>query len=429
MIDKNKMFLENEKLIYFVLKKHFSHLYYNIDMREEYYQVGSIGLLKAINYFDKNAGTSFSTYAVPMIWGEIKKTLRDNNSVHYSRKIMDIANKLSSEYYDSGIDKDYEEYLNEKLSSLDISNHEKIGVKNYYLDTISLNQSINYKDEEITLESTLIDVNNNVENDILFNDYVTNILNRLKNERDKQIAKLLLNNETQSTIAYKMNLSQAQVSRIFTKVKMFTITELFESRSYDSALNKLCELEKTNEFDVERIYKNYDINLLECPKDILEKRNITMNDINQKIYSKKSCQKLILKAAMKQVLSHSLDETNDINVLKENIKTVLKKNNLKNISLFKHLDLLTKSQLLSCITLAKKTIEKYNYNKSYQIIIDESDFRNMLNAKILTNRFNTPLDKTKKLNTQTVCNDNKVMSIINLLERLKEDNLAVRFQL
>ena len=57
------------------------------------FQVGCVGLLKAIDNFDESLNVKFSTYAVPMIIGEIRRYLRDNNSVRVSRSIRDVAYK------------------------------------------------------------------------------------------------------------------------------------------------------------------------------------------------------------------------------------------------------------------------------------------------------------------------------------------------
>lgn len=65
-LDNQQMFLDNEKLIYFTMKKYFPHIFKNLDTREEYYQIGAIGLLKAINKYNSNIA-AFSTYAISII--------------------------------------------------------------------------------------------------------------------------------------------------------------------------------------------------------------------------------------------------------------------------------------------------------------------------------------------------------------------------
>ena len=77
----------NLKLVLSILKKYNNRT----DNMDDLFQVGCIGLIKAIDNFDLSHEVRFSTYAVPMILGEVKRYLRDNNSVRISRSIKDIA--------------------------------------------------------------------------------------------------------------------------------------------------------------------------------------------------------------------------------------------------------------------------------------------------------------------------------------------------
>src|SRR5690554_2299753 len=86
---RDELVYGNLKLILSVIKK-FSHRGENLD---DLFQVGCLGLLKAIDNFDMSHGVRFSTYAVPMIIGEIRRYLRDNSSVRVSRSLKDTAYK------------------------------------------------------------------------------------------------------------------------------------------------------------------------------------------------------------------------------------------------------------------------------------------------------------------------------------------------
>jgi RNA polymerase sporulation-specific sigma factor len=86
---RDELVLGNLKLILSVIKK-FAHRGENLD---DLFQVGCLGLLKAIDNFDMSHGVRFSTYAVPMIIGEIRRYLRDNSSIRVSRSLKDIAYK------------------------------------------------------------------------------------------------------------------------------------------------------------------------------------------------------------------------------------------------------------------------------------------------------------------------------------------------
>lgn len=88
---KEKLIEGNLKLVLSILKKYNNR----IDNMDDLFQVGCIGLIKAIDNFDLSYDVKFSTYAVPMILGEVKRYLRDNNSVRIARSIKDLAYKLS----------------------------------------------------------------------------------------------------------------------------------------------------------------------------------------------------------------------------------------------------------------------------------------------------------------------------------------------
>lgn len=140
-----------------------------------------------------------------------------------------------------------------------------------------------------------------------------------------------------------------------------------------------------------------------------------MHEIEQKNYSKKSCQKLILKCVMKLILKGC--NLNDNNTFKQSVKKLLITNNYDNESIFKHLESMVTSQIKSCIDFAKKNIEKYNYTKEYEIIVDELDLKSFKSIK--------------KNEDETLKNDNDksnpINNIISILECFRRDNLMIRF--
>ena len=86
---RDTLFRENTGLIYSVAKRFLGR---GVEM-DDLFQIGCIGLIKAIDNFDSTLGVKFSTYAVPMIIGEIRRYLRDNNSIRVSRSLKDTAYK------------------------------------------------------------------------------------------------------------------------------------------------------------------------------------------------------------------------------------------------------------------------------------------------------------------------------------------------
>ena len=87
---KEKLINGNLKLVLSILKR-FNNSKYNMD---DLFQVGVIGLIKAIDNFDVSLNLKLSTYAVPLILGEIKRYIRDNTSIRVSRSIKDLAYKI-----------------------------------------------------------------------------------------------------------------------------------------------------------------------------------------------------------------------------------------------------------------------------------------------------------------------------------------------
>ena len=91
MLAKDELVSGNLKLVLSILKKYNNRC----DNMDDLFQIGCIGLLKAIDNFDLSHEVKFSTYAVPMILGEIRRYIRDNNAIRISRSVKDIAYKAS----------------------------------------------------------------------------------------------------------------------------------------------------------------------------------------------------------------------------------------------------------------------------------------------------------------------------------------------
>lgn len=141
---------------------------------DDLFQVGCIGLMKAIDNFDRNLNVKFSTYAVPMIIGEVKRYLRDNHSLRVSRSLRDTAYKAIST----------RESLTKKL------NHEPT------IDAIA--KEIDMKKEDVWVESIAL----------------KEAMNHLP-DREYDIIKMrFFEGKTQTEVADEISISQAQVSRL-----------------------------------------------------------------------------------------------------------------------------------------------------------------------------------------------------------------------
>ncbi len=181
---------------------------------DDLFQVGCVGLIKAIDNFDLNQGVQFSTYAVPMIIGEVKRYLRDNNSIRVSRSVRDLAYKTIQFK---------EKYTKEngKEPTIDIIAKE-LGVEKEDIalsldaiqDPISLQEPI-YNDgiENIYIMDQVKDSKNT---DEAWTEKMTiiQIMKKLNDKEKMIITKRFFDSKTQMEVADEIGISQAQVSRL-----------------------------------------------------------------------------------------------------------------------------------------------------------------------------------------------------------------------
>lgn len=200
----------NLRLVLSVIKR-FNNHNENVD---DLFQIGCIGLMKAIDNFDVNVGVKFSTYAVPMIIGEIRRYLRDNSSYRIPRSLRDTAYKAMQAKERLARESQKEPTLEEISKECDIPKEDIV----YALDAIQTPLSLFdpiYTDGGDTLYvmDQISDKKNKEENwveDLSLSD----ALSRL-NERDERIIKLrFFEGKTQIEIADEIHISQAQVSRL-----------------------------------------------------------------------------------------------------------------------------------------------------------------------------------------------------------------------
>lgn len=207
---KQQFIYANMRLVLSVVQK-FMHRNTNAD---DMFQVGCVGLIKAVDNFDVSLNVKFSTYAVPMIMGEIRRYLRDNNAVRVSRSLRDIAYRAlqSREQLTNSLQR--EPTLEEIADSLGEPYLEVACAIDAITEPLSLSEPI-YSDDQDALElgEHLADTYNTVEKWI---DRVA-LLDALQtlDEREKRI--LLLRyymGRTQVEVSEDVGISQAQVSRL-----------------------------------------------------------------------------------------------------------------------------------------------------------------------------------------------------------------------
>ena len=200
----------NLKLVLSVVRK-FNNRGENVD---DLFQVGCIGLIKAIDNFDLSQNVLFSTYAVPMIIGEIRRHLRDNNSIRVSRSLRDIAYKALQAKEALILKNNREPTIDEVAKEIGISKEEIANALDAIQDPVSLYEPI-YNDgaDSLFLMDQIGDEKNKDENwveDIA----ISEGLKKLNNREQMIIRKRFFDGKTQMEVADEIGISQAQVSRL-----------------------------------------------------------------------------------------------------------------------------------------------------------------------------------------------------------------------
>ena len=179
----------------------FHHRTENVD---DLFQVGCIGLIKALDNFDVTQNVRFSTYAVPMIIGEIRRYLRDNNAIRVSRSLRDIAYKALA------VRDRLQTQLGREITAAEIAKELEIDAEDVTLaleaiggdGADALTRGDQVRDESITQEGWLQNI------------AIREALRRLS-EREQRIINLrFFQGRTQMEVASEIGISQAQVSRL-----------------------------------------------------------------------------------------------------------------------------------------------------------------------------------------------------------------------
>lgn len=181
---------------------------------DDIFQVGCIGLIKAIDNFDVNQGVRFSTYAVPMIIGEIRRYLRDNNSIRVSRSLRDTAYKALQVKERLMTENSKEPTIAEIAKELEMSEHDVIFALDAIQDPISLFEPVYHDGSDALFVMDQVSDEKNIDNIWLENISLNEAMKRL-NEREKHILNLrFFEGKTQMEVATEIGISQAQVSRL-----------------------------------------------------------------------------------------------------------------------------------------------------------------------------------------------------------------------
>lgn len=200
----------NLRLILSVIKR-FKNRGENVD---DLFQIGCIGLIKAIDNFDLSQNVQFSTYAVPMIIGEIRRYLRDNNSIRVSRSIRDLAYKALAIKEKILREENREATVEEIAKQLNVEKETVAMSFDAIQDPVSLQEpAFNDGTDNVYILDQVKDTKNT---DELWAENIT-VAEAMKKLNDKEksiINKRFFEGRTQMEVAEEIGISQAQVSRI-----------------------------------------------------------------------------------------------------------------------------------------------------------------------------------------------------------------------
>lgn len=197
------------------------------DSMDDLFQVGCVGLIKAIDNFDSSLNVQFSTYAVPMIIGEIRRYLRDNNPIRVSRSIRDLAYKALQAKEKLTKELNSEPTMEQIAKEVGVDKEEIVFSFEAIQDPLSLQEPV-YNDGADSLY-IMDQVKDSKNTDDRWADKIT-IEQAMKklNEREKMIiTKRFFDGRTQMEVANEIGISQAQVSRL-EKDAIYRIKKLYK---------------------------------------------------------------------------------------------------------------------------------------------------------------------------------------------------------
>ncbi|MBC5637122.1 RNA polymerase sporulation sigma factor SigF [Ornithinibacillus sp. BX22] len=208
---------KNIRLVWSVVQRFMNRGYDPDDL----FQIGSIGLIKSIDKFDLSYDVRFSTYAVPMIIGEIQRFLRDDGSVKVSRSLKEIGNKIRKKKDDLTKQLGRSPTINEIAEALEISPEEVVHAQEAAKSPHSIHETVFENDgDPITLLDQIADQDSNWFDKLSLEEAIRGL-----SERERLILYLrYYKDKTQSEVAERLGISQVQVSRLEKKI-------LFEMKS------------------------------------------------------------------------------------------------------------------------------------------------------------------------------------------------------
>ncbi len=211
---RESLVMNNVGLVWSIVR-HFSGRGYDL---EDLFQIGSIGLLKAIDKFNLEFDVKFSTYAVPMITGEIKRFLRDDGMIKVSRSIKELGMRVRSARERMSYELGREPNLEELAAAVGASREEVAASMEAAAEVESIYKTVGTGEDEYLCRLDIIQDEDEAEERLMNQMVLKELLLKLSEKEREIIVRRYYDNQTQSQIAADFNISQVQVSRLEKKI-------------------------------------------------------------------------------------------------------------------------------------------------------------------------------------------------------------------
>ena len=181
---------------------------------DDRFQVGCIGLIKALDNFDMSHGVKFSTYAVPMIIGEVRRYLRDNNAIRVSRSLRDLAYKALQARENLARQLQREPTMAEIAKEMDVEQEEVVLALESIQEPISLYEPVFHDDGDAIYVMDQVSDTKNTDEKWIENIALSEAMKKLTPRERKILNMRFFEGKTQMEVAEEISISQAQVSRL-----------------------------------------------------------------------------------------------------------------------------------------------------------------------------------------------------------------------
>ena len=207
---RDRLVMENAGLVWSIVKR-FAGRGTEV---EDLFQIGNIGLMKAIDRFDTELGVRFSTYAVPMILGEIRRFLRDDGMIKVSRPLKELAGKVGAAREKLEADLGREPTVEEIAGMLEIKREDVVFALDAIVDPVSLYEPVYSDGGDTICVMDQVKDSKNTDESWLEQIALKEAIARLS-ERERHILNLrFFEGKTQMEVSAEVGISQAQVSRL-----------------------------------------------------------------------------------------------------------------------------------------------------------------------------------------------------------------------